>query len=98
MTTDNPPAARRAGRGRTMQHDLLDDLRQATPVPIVPTAAERAPRPPERPEAEERPAPSLHLHVTLQPWSWPRVGLLPGGSGLSVGIGPVRMSWALGRS
>jgi hypothetical protein len=97
MTTDNRPPALRAGRGRTMQDELLDDLRQATPMPIVPTTVEQAPRrPPERPEPRERQTPSLYMQVTLQRWSWLRVRLLPGPSGLSVSLGPVRVSWALG--
>jgi hypothetical protein len=96
MTTDNRTPGVRAGRGRTMQDELLQDLRQATPMPVVPTAAEQAPRrPPERPGPRARQTPSLYLYVTLQRWSWPCVRLLPGGSGLSVGIGPVRVSCAL---
>jgi hypothetical protein len=97
MTTDNRPSTLRAGRGRTMQDELLHDLRQATPLPIVPTAVEQAPRrPPERPESRERQTSSLYMHVTLQRWSRPRVRLLPGASGLSVSLGPVRVSCALG--
>ncbi|MGY1679303.1 hypothetical protein [Geodermatophilus sp. SYSU D01176] len=91
MTTDDRPPALRGSRRRTMQDDLLDDLRQATPVPVAPTAGERAPEDPVAPGGQ----PSLHLEVTLQRWSWPRLRVLPGGSGLSVGIGPVRVSCAL---
>ena len=93
MTTDDRPPALRGGRRRTMQDDLLHDLRQATPMPVVPTAVERAP---EGPVARDRQPPSMHLHVTVQRWSWPRLRVLPGGSGLSVGIGPIRVSCALG--
>lgn len=97
MTTDNRPPAPSAGRGRTMQDELLHDLRQATPVPIVPRAAEQAPsRPPEGAGPREPQTPLLQVQVTLQRWSWPRARLLPGGSGLSVGIGPVCVSWTLG--
>ena len=97
MTTDDRLPDRNAGRGRTMQDDLLHDLRQATPMPIGPTAVEQAPsRPPEGPGPRERQTPLLQVQVTLQRWSWPHARLLPGGSGLSVGIGPVRVSWALG--
>ncbi len=97
MTTDNRPPAPGAGRGRTMQDELLHDLRQASPVPIVPTAVEQAPsRPPEGPEPPERQTPLLQVQVTLQRWSWPRARILPGAPGLSVGIGPVRVSWTLG--
>jgi hypothetical protein len=97
MTTGTPSPTLRTARGRTMQDELLHDLRQATPMPIVPRAVEQAPqRPPESPDSPDRHTPSLHLHVTLQRRSWPRVRLLPGGSGLSVGIGPVRLSLALG--
>jgi hypothetical protein len=97
MTTDNRPPAPGAGRGRTMQDELLHDLRQATPMPIVPTAVERAPSQPlEGPRPQERQTPLLQVEVTLQRWSWPRAHLLRGGSGLSVGIGPVLVSWTLG--
>jgi hypothetical protein len=97
MTTDNRPPAPGAGRGRTMQDELLHDLRQATPMPIVRTAVEQAPpHPLEGPRPQERQTPLLQVQVTLQRWSWPRARLLPGGSGLSVGIGPVRVSWTLG--
>ncbi|MGY1640595.1 hypothetical protein ACI782_05605 [Geodermatophilus sp. SYSU D00703] len=97
MTTDTPSPTLRVGRGRTMQDELLHDLRQATPMPVVPTAVEQAPqRPPERPDPRDRQTPSLCLHVTLQRWSWPRLCLLPGDVGLSVGVGPVRVSLALG--
>ena len=97
MTTVNRLPAPSAGRGRTMQDELLHDLRQATPVPIVPTTVEPAPSPPlEGPRPPERQTPLLQVHVTLQRWSWPRARLLPGGSGLSVGIGPVLVSWTLG--
>jgi hypothetical protein len=97
MTTDNRLPGPSAGRGRTMQDELLHDLRQATPMPIVPAAVEQTPsRPPEGPEPRDRQTPLLRVHVTLQRWSWPRARLLPGGSGLTVDIGPVRVSWALG--
>ncbi len=97
MTTDDRPPAPHAGRGRTMQDELLHDLRQATPMPIVPTAVEEAPvHPPEGPRPRERQTPLLRVEVTLQRWSWLRARVLPGASGLSVGIGPVRMSWTLG--
>ena len=96
MTTDDRPPAPREGRGRTMQDELLQDLRQATPMPIAPTTVERAPRrPPEGLVTQDRHTPSLHLHVRLQRWSWPRLSVLPGAPGLSVGIGPVRVSCAL---
>lgn len=104
MTTATRPSAARPGRGRTMQDELLDDLRQATPMPIAavpppptaPVAPEQTPQSPvQRARTEEPATPSLHVHLSLQRWSWPRLRLLPGWSGLSVGIGPVRMSCAL---
>jgi hypothetical protein len=97
MTTDNRPPAPSAGRGRTTQDELLHDLRQASPMPIVPTAVEQAPSgPPESPEPRERQTPLLQVHVSLQRWSWVRARFLPGGSGLSLSIGPIRVSWTLG--
>ncbi|SES73800.1 hypothetical protein SAMN04488546_0324 [Geodermatophilus poikilotrophus] len=97
MTTGNRPPTPSAGRGRTMQDELLHDLRQATPVPIVPTAGEQAASQPlQGPGPRERQAPLLQVQVTVQRWSWPRARVLPGARGLSVGIGPVRVSWTLG--
>jgi hypothetical protein len=96
MTTDDRPPALREGHRRTMQDELLHDLRQATPMPTLPATLEHAPqRPQERPVACDGNTPSLHLDVSLQRWSWPRLRVLPGGPGLSVGLGPVRLSCAL---
>jgi hypothetical protein len=96
MTT--PPGA--ATRRRSLQDDLLDDLRQgparvsAPPVaapspPSLPSAAQRAP------SLEAAPTPAVELRIT--PWSWSSAGWTrgPDGAGLAISLGPVCLS--LGR-
>ena len=92
MTTDQ--IGPRAKRPRTLQDDLLDDLRQAAPMP-VPDPVRRA-----TPPSEERratawvqtptPRPTLELRVTLWQWSTPGVRRLRGGVVLSAG--PLQIS------
>ncbi len=84
----------RVKRPRALQDDLLDDLRQAAPMP-VPQPVHRAAPPPEerRGTAWVRTpmsTPTLELRVTLWQWSTPGVRRLRGGVVLSAG--PVRIS------
>ena len=84
----------RAKRPRALQDDLLDDLRQAAPMP-VPHPVHRAAPPPEerRGTAWVRTpmsTPTLELRVTLWQWSAPGVRRLRDGVALSAG--PVRIS------
>ena len=84
----------RAKRSRALQDDLLDDLRQAAPMP-VPHPVHRAAPPPEerRGTAWVRTpmsTPTLELRVTLWQWSAPGVRRLRDGVALSAG--PVRIS------
>ncbi len=82
----------RAKRPRALQDDLLDDLRQAAPMPV--------PHPvhPAAPEVRRgtawvqtpTPRPTLEVRVTLGRWSTPGVRRLRGGVVLSAG--PVRIS------
>ncbi len=84
----------RAKRPRALQDDLLDDLRQAAPMP-VPRPVHRAAPPPEERRGTawvqtQAPTPTLELRVTPWHWSTPGVRRLRGGVVLSAG--PVRIS------
>jgi hypothetical protein len=84
----------RVKRPRALQDDLLDDLRQAAPMP-VPHPVHRAAPPPEVRRGTawvQTPTsgPTLELRVTLWQWSAPGVRRLRDGVALSAG--PVRIS------
>ena len=84
----------RGKRPHTLQDDLLDDLRQAAPMP-VPHPVQRAAPPPEARRGTawvQTPTsgPTLELRVTLWQWSAPGVRRLRDGVALSAG--PVRIS------
>jgi hypothetical protein len=71
---------------RTLQDDLLDDLRQA---PVLPAAAPATPR---AEDAAPEPAPAVELRITPRTWSaagWTR---RPGGDGVTISLGPVCLS------
>ena len=104
MTTTEPTAPR-SRRPRTMQDDLLADLRQAAPMPIARPEAERpasapvsAPALAPAPAAAERPestAPdTLTVEVRVTPLRWSAPSLRPRGTrtGLVLTVGPVRVS------
>ncbi len=85
----------RAKRPRALQDDLLDDLRQAAPMPVAHPVQRAAPPPPEERRGTAwvqapTPRPTLELRVTLWQWSAPGVRRLRGGVVLSAG--PVRIS------
>ncbi len=84
----------RAKRPRALQDDLLDDLRQAAPMPVAHPVHRAAPPPEERRGTAwvqtQTPRPTLELRVTLWQWSTPGVRRLRGGVVLSAG--PVRIS------
>ena len=72
---------------RTLQDDLLDDLRQA---PVRPAAAPTSACAQEEVAAE--PAPAVELRITPRTWSaagWTR---RPGGDGVTISLGPVCLS------
>jgi hypothetical protein len=74
-----------SARHRTLQDDLLDDLRQA-PVRPAPAPA------PARDGAAAEPAPAVELRITPRSWSaagWTR---RPGGDGVTISLGPVCLS------
>ncbi|MGY1679908.1 hypothetical protein [Geodermatophilus sp. SYSU D01176] len=91
MTTADQTGPR-AKRPRALQDDLLDDLRQAAPMPVP------HPAHPAAPEGRRgtawvqapTPTPTLELRVTLWRWSTPGVRRLRGGVVLTAG--PVRIS------
>ncbi|SNS15435.1 hypothetical protein SAMN06893096_102260 [Geodermatophilus pulveris] len=93
MTTPDRPRPR-ATRSSALRDDLLDDLRQAAPVPAAhPVRPAAAPPEERRGTAWVRtamPRPTLELRVTLWQWSAPDVRRLRGGVVLSAG--PVRLS------
>jgi uncharacterized membrane protein len=100
MTTPHPSTPR-SGGSRTLQYDLLDDLRQATPMPAGPASPASSPTGPApaaapavRPTAEPG-TPTLELRVTPRRWTAPRAHRL--GTGFVIGVGPVQLScggWA----
>ena len=71
---------------RTLQDDLLDDLRQAPVRPAAAPATARAE------DAAPEPAPAVELRITPRTWSaagWTR---RPGGDGVTISLGPVCLS------
>jgi len=71
---------------RTLQDELLADLRQAAPVPDAPPRAER-------PAPEPDHTPALQIRVTPLRWSCPRVrAVREPHPTLELSAGPVRIS------
>ncbi len=91
-------STRRPVRPRTLRDDLLDDLRQATPMPATPPRAvvlEEVVSVEET--AEETPPrglriPTLELRVTPTLWWRLRMEVLPEESGFVISAGPVQLS------
>lgn len=79
-----------ATRRRTLQDDLLDDLRQtpapAAPPPVHPTRTSPATEP------ARDPAPAVELRITPRSWSGAGWRRRPGGDGVTLTLGPVRLS------
>lgn len=97
---DRPPA--RSGRARTLRDDLLDDLRQAAPMPTAPPVPDvstalsplrvvsvREPVDPTAPAGPE----TLTIDVRVTPMQWwrPRITTLDDRSLLVLGVGPVQV-------
>jgi hypothetical protein len=81
----------RSGRTRTLQDDLLEDLRRAAPMPAAAPAADLPVlQPAERPGPADPETPTLELRVTPRRWTAPSARLL-GGSAFVIGAGPVRL-------
>ena len=93
MTTADKTGPR-VKRPRALQDDLLDDLRQAAPMPVPHPVHPAAPPPEGRRGTAwvqtQTPRPTLELRVTLWQWAAPGVRRLRDGVALSAG--PVRIS------
>ena len=80
-------------RSRTLGDDLLDDLRQATPMPATQPAREvSVPVAVELPRAKGPEAPTVDIAVTPRFWWGLRMKTLSEGPGVVIGAGPVRIS------
>jgi hypothetical protein len=95
-TTHSPTRSRRP---RTLQDDLLDDLRQAAPLPVArPSSDHPVPTPPERRESSDAGALTVELRLTPRRWSALSVRKPPVGAGLVVTAGPLHLHFrGLGR-
>jgi hypothetical protein len=88
----------RPSRTRRLGDDLLDDLRQAAPMPVarpargVPVQVAPAPRNLEQPRPAPAEAPTVELAVTPRLWWGLRMKTLGEGPGVVIGAGPVRIS------
>lgn len=89
-TTGNPTPS---SRPRTLQDDLLADLRGVTAMPdAAPRVASPVPEVTERPDSTEAGALIFEVRVTPRRWSAPRMRSSIGGTGLVVTAGPLRFS------
>jgi hypothetical protein len=89
MTAGEKP---RAMRAHTLHEDLLADLRGTTPTPTPRQGRRAAPR---RAATAAAPAPAVELQVTPTRWTAPSVRAVPGGSGVLLTAGPIRLSLSL---
>jgi hypothetical protein len=88
-----PQATTRPMRTRTLRDDLLDDLRQAAPMPAAQPAREvSVPVPVEQASARDAGAPTVDIAVTPRFWWGLRMKTLSEGPGVVIGAGPVRIS------
>jgi hypothetical protein len=102
MSTTDQSTARsmrtRPMRSRSLGDDLLDDLRQAAPMPVpapargVPVPVVSVPRTVERPRPAVTGAPTIDVAVTPRFWWGLRMKTLSEGPGIVIGAGPVRLS------
>lgn len=98
------PASTRPARSRPLREDLLDDLRQAAPMPVarpafdipVPVVASSpvppAPQPAGRPAPAAPDTPTLELCVARRIWWGFRMKTLGETPGVVIGAGPVQIS------
>jgi hypothetical protein len=91
----------RSVRTRTLREDLLDDLRQAAPMPAAQPARDvpipvatvaTVPRTVERPRPVPAKRPTVDLCVTPRLWWGLRMKTLGEGPGVVIGAGPVQIS------
>jgi hypothetical protein len=87
----------RAARPRTLQQDLLEDLKGTVPPPVsVPTAGRRRTPPPTHPSTRAQgESPTVELQLTRTRWASPSVRPAPGRSGVVLSAGPFRVSVSL---
>ena len=95
MTAENPLP--RAPRTRSLQDDLMQDLRRTTPLPPRPVATgrTRAEHPGTDPAATRSDAAAVEVRVTRSRWTSLRVRSNPGRPGIEVSAGPLRLSLAV---
>ena len=79
-----------AGRRRTLQDDLLADLRQSPPLAAAPPA-QPAPTTPAT-ETATGAAPAVELRITPRTWSAAGWRRRPDGDGVTISLGPVCLS------
>jgi hypothetical protein len=85
-------------RPRTLQDDLLADLRQAAPIPIArPKVDDSASVPAERSDHTDPETVTVDVRITPLRWSAPSLRPRGTGSGFVVTVGPVRISVPRGR-
>ncbi|SFT86807.1 hypothetical protein SAMN05660657_03591 [Geodermatophilus amargosae] len=97
MTTSGSTTTPRA-RPRTLQDDLLADLRQAAPMPIArPEAHDSASVRAERSDHTEPETVTVDVRITPLRWSAPSLRQRDTELGLVVTAGPVRISVPRGR-
>ena len=103
MTTTTAQSSPSPVRTRSLREDLLDDLRQAAPmpaapptpelsVPVVPRAVGSARGRVARPAPVDPGTPALELRVTPQRWWGLRLRTLGETPGVVIGAGPVQLS------
>jgi hypothetical protein len=92
-------SATRSRRPRALQEDLLDDLRQAAPMPVArPCLGQPMSVPAERSDSTEPEAFTIELRLTPRRWCALSVRTPSNGAGLVVTAGPLHLRFrGLGR-
>jgi hypothetical protein len=92
MSTTKPSASG-SRRTRTLQDDLLDDLRQAAPSPVAPPSSSGHPVPSHVEQLGSTAPQALTVELRLTPrcWSALSVRTHPVGAGLVVTAGPLQL-------
>lgn len=88
----------RTPRTRSLQDDLLQDLRRTTPLPprtASPAARSRGEQPAGSGTGRTTEAATVEVRVTRSRWTSLRVRSNPGRSGFEVSAGPLRLSLAV---
>jgi hypothetical protein len=87
----------RPARPRTLQEDLLEDLKGTVPPPVpAPTAGRRRKPPQAHPsKGAQGDSPTVELQLTRTRWASPSVRPAAGRSGVVLSAGPFRVSVSL---